>query len=151
MITVDVDLREVLRRINSPKVLAAAKAGLKAGAAHIEGKIKPYPAASEANSPANDRWYERGFGSRWKRKDGSIGGRKSSETLGRRWTIKAKNNGLTVMIGNNASYAPFVHDKDKQAAFHQRRGWKTAQDVVKDEADEVKHFVEAQISEAMSK
>jgi len=50
--------------------------------------MEPYAPPTLANSPDNPkrRWYERGYGERWKRKDGSIGGRATSGQMGDRWT-----------------------------------------------------------------
>ena len=94
----------------------------KAIAAEIQGKIAPYPPATDANSPARQRWYERGYGSKWRTRGGSIAGRKTSETLGRRWAISTYGD-IGAKLGNAASYAAFVHDDAKQSPFHKRRGW----------------------------
>jgi hypothetical protein len=83
-------MNKLLRKLNSLRELRGAKRGLRAGAVHIKGKIAIYPNSSEANTPGQRRWYERGWGAKWTRKDGSIGGRKSSETLGRRWTTDSE-------------------------------------------------------------
>lgn len=93
-------------------------------AAEIQGKIAPYPPSTEANQPGSGRWYERGYGPRWTRKDGSTGGRKTSETLGRRWAL-GNYGDIGAKLGNAASYAPFVHAESDQALFHARRGWLT--------------------------
>lgn len=54
-----------------------------------------------------------------------------SETLGRRWTIATKDEGLTAVVGNNVSYGPFVQDEDKQLPFHKITGWPTVQQAKK--------------------
>jgi hypothetical protein len=63
--------------------------------------------------------------------------------LGRKWTVAKENNGLTVIIGNNVSYSPYVHDPEKQAAFHKARGWKTTEQVANEETDVVMRQLEA--------
>jgi len=98
-------------------------------AAEIQGKIAPYPPATEANSPARERWYERGYGPRWRTKDGGIAGRKTSETLGRRWAI-ARYGDIGAKLGNGATYSAFVHSAERQARFHGARGWKTDKQAV---------------------
>ena len=100
---------------------------LEAGGSMLKNYIAEYPPASEANRPGQRRWYERGYGSRWTRRDGSVGGSATSQTLGRRWTVSSR--GLTVTVGNNVTYGPFVQG-DKQAAFHERRGWRTEQQAI---------------------
>ncbi len=133
------------------KVEAALRLGpiLRAAALSIKNEVARYPRHTIANSPANPtgRWYERGFGPRWMRRDGSVGGSRTSETLGRRWTTRASPR--EARIGNNASYAPFVQGRDQQAAFHARRGWKTLEDVGEKEAQRVIRQIEAAIRGAM--
>ena len=67
-------LDKLLRKLKSVAELRGARRGMKAGALHIKGKIATYPPASIANSPAQKRWYERGYGPKWHRADGTIGG-----------------------------------------------------------------------------
>lgn len=119
-----VGLREVQRTLGAD-ITPAIKAATKAIALEVQGEIAPYPPATIANSPSNPkrRWYERGFGPKWVLKNGAVHGRKTSETLGRRWAVKQR--GVGAVVGNPASYADVVHDADKQARFHGQRGWVT--------------------------
>lgn len=98
----------------------------RAVAAEVQDKIAPYPAATAGNRPAGprSRWYERGYGPRWMRVDGSIGGSKTSETLGRRWGFRQSGTTGTI-LGNIASYAGWVHSAKDQAEAHKRHGWMT--------------------------
>lgn len=108
----------------------------------VMGRIAPYPAATEANWPVYHigphtkpgnygRWYERGYGPRWSRKDGSVGGAKRSEMMNRQWSMATPlANRMSVVIGNRASYANWVHAAADQTAFHKRRGWKTDKQAV---------------------
>jgi len=109
--------------------------------------VKEYPAATEANSPKRPgRWYERGRGSMYARRDGSVRVVKASEMLNRRWamTHTFTPQAAEVRIGNSASYARYVHDEEKQARFHTSRGWRTAQTAIKKfEAGIVRRISEA--------
>ena len=138
---------KLIKKLKSIEELRGAKRGLKAGALHIKGKIAVYAPSSSANSPSNPsgRWYQRGYGSRWRRKDGTVGGSKTSETLGRRWTVGERNGGLTQVVGNNVSYGPYVQSAEKQAGFHKARGWKTDEQVIEEEGDTVLQFVKSEI------
>jgi hypothetical protein len=107
----------------------AMRGATKAIALEIQGKIAPYPRSTIANSPGQRRWYERGFGPRWRRQDGTVGGRKTSETLGRRWGVEREGS-IGAVVGNIASYSPYVHDHDKRARFHKRRGWVSDREAV---------------------
>jgi len=105
---------------------------IQASAQNIKGTISPYPASSQANAPKSypGRWYQRGYGPRWARKDGTTGGRKTSETLNRRWSVKKGSGGFSAIIGNNASYSRYVHAEENQARFHSMRGWVTDEQAI---------------------
>jgi hypothetical protein len=143
---------KLLRKLKTVEELRGARRGLKAGALHVKGKISEYPPSTIANYEGNPtgRWYERGYGPKWARKDGSWGGRKTSETLGRKWTTAERNAGLTQVIGNNASYAPYVHDAEEQAKFHGDRGWLTDEEVLRNEGDEVLEFIQREVEKELS-
>jgi len=136
-------------KLTSVAALRGAKNALKAGALHIKGKVDTYPKSTSANSPSQQRWYERGYGPRWKRRDGSVGGRKTSETLGRRWTIASEASGLRQVIGNNVSYGIYVQG-EKQAHFHADRGWQTTEQVAEQEEATVVAFVQAEVDKAIN-
>ena len=80
-----------------------------------------YPPENIANIPYQRRWYERNYGPKWMRRDGTVGGIAASEMLGKSWTTRVKNRGLLGVLGNKASYGPFVQDKERQAGFHRAR------------------------------
>lgn len=144
-------MRELLQKLDTLAGLEGAKRGLKAGALHIKGIVSQYPPATEANSSTMDRWYQRGYGPRWRRRDGSIGGSKTSEALGRKWTEESRNGGLTQVIGNNVTYGPWVQAAEKagtkgpQASFHKQHGWKTDEEVIDQEGSRVLSFVKSEI------
>jgi hypothetical protein len=144
-------LPELARKLDNLQDLKQIIPELKASASHIKGTVNVYPPHTIANSPDQGRWYERGYGSRWQRKDGTVGGRKTSETLGRKWTTKKRDRGLTWIIGNNVSYGEYVQDRGKQAKFHKRRGWKTIQDVAEQEAETVVNFIKAKVDKILAK
>jgi len=126
--------RDIVARIKNAAELREIKRAMKTIAIHIKGQIAQYPKETAANQPGQKYWYERGYGTKYMRRDGSVGGRRTSETLGRKWTIGVRNSGLTFVIGNNVSYGPDVQDREKQMSFHKKTGWRTIQDVEKDEA-----------------
>ena len=103
--------------------LAAAKwkrAALKGAGMHIKRKVSPYPKYSPNKSRL---WYERRMGTKWRRKDGSIGVRKSSERLSSKRYVKQTPN--VAIIGNPVTYAPYVHGDERgreQARVHKKRG-----------------------------
>lgn len=74
---------------------------------------------------------------------------RTSEALGRRWTIEYRNNGLTAIVGNNASYVRWVHDGEDQSFYHKTTGWKTDKQVVREEAREVKEILARHVQNAL--
>ncbi len=115
-----------VRRLLGTDYGPAIASATQAIALQVQGEIAPYPPATEANSPGNEagKWDERGYGSHWRRKDGSVGGSKTSQMLGRQWLIRAQGRTGQAVV-NRATYANFVHAAADQARFHARRGWVT--------------------------
>jgi hypothetical protein len=83
-----------------------------------------YPPETEANSPPPPYW-QRGVG----RMTGAGGANPRSQNLGDQWRIEEGRDEFTV--SNPVTYAVWVHDPDKQAEFHKRRGWKTVTQFLK--------------------
>lgn len=146
-------LSELERKLGKAAADSTINAAIKAAAVHVKGKIAEYPDSTSANTPKQyapgqwNTWYERGFGSRWARADGSVGSRRTSETLGKRWTIRTSNRSAT--IGNNASYGPYVQDPQRQARALARIGWKTTKDVANAEAQRVLAFFVKYVDRAL--
>ena len=135
--------KELQAKLNRLSDLNFLKRKMEVVARHVKGKVSKYPPATGANSSANQRWYERGWGSKWRRADGSIGGRQTSEDLGPSWTGKAETN-TRAIIGNDTSYAKWVQGGDTQARALKAIGWKTTDTVVEEESEAVlKHIQKA--------
>lgn len=107
----------------------------------IHGIVRKYPPESEANRPTGRGvWYERNFGLRWRLKSGGLGGRRTSEQLGKNWNSRINVymqgvrgfNGPVVegVEGNRVSYAPLVQSRREQTRYHRLRGWIMIEDAV---------------------
>ena len=126
------DMRRALRIISYPV------------AQRVKTVVAKYPKESEANRPGRRRWYERGFGPKWRSAPdkrwnpnrlkraviygGNWAGVRTSETLNRSWAVGRRGNGA--FVGSRASYSPEVHHHADQADFHKRRGWVTDKEAV---------------------
>jgi len=123
-------------------------------AKHIEGKVRVYPQAGPGNKPRKyspgagwgNFWYERGFGSRWARADGSVGSRATSETLGKSWTVQPGR--VSATLGTNVSYARFVQGP-WQTVYHARRGWGRVDKVIEQESITIVKIYTRQIDRAL--
>jgi hypothetical protein len=111
-------ITELTRKL-SANIEAGLQPALLAIAAALQNVIAPYPPAPTYQN--RKRWYERGYGNRWRRKDGSIGGRKTSQFLNRSWYSEPRDS-VTVVLGNRATYAPWVHGT-RQTKVNQEYGW----------------------------
>jgi len=134
-------LQKILKEVGS---LRPVKRGLGKGAVHLKGKIAKYPTQL---SPVNPKWrYDRGIGSVYV-PTGRV--YRTSETHGRKWTVRAGAGGLEWTIGNNTSYGPFLQDKDDQTRRHKVAGWQTTEDVIDQEVHTVNRKVKEEVDRAL--
>lgn len=120
-------LPELLGRLdNVEKTITTLNTTVEAVMREGQTSAATYPPSTEANSPSNPsgRWYERGYGPKWQTQSG-VHGRKTSQTLSKKWYVKGRKTG--VEVGNTASYASAVHGDDA-LPIHKSRGWKNLTD-----------------------
>lgn len=143
------ELLAKLTRLEQMKQLGKA---VKAAATHVKGKIAQYP--GKPGRRPNPGLYGKsakaarmraGFFARLK--SGAIevpyrrGISPGSQTLGKKWTIKSENSGLTAVVGNSVTYGRLVQSDKKQTAFHAATGWKTVEEVAENERETVVRFI----------
>lgn len=138
-----IDTSDLAQLAQNFGAVPALKDGIEAAGIYAKGWIAEYPPMSEANvaGPYPKQWYIRGTGNFWALKNGGFHFNHSSRTLGRRWTTQTIDQGLGVVIGNNAPYAAAVHDRESQPDYHKRRGWKTVQDFVETQSKHVREII----------
>lgn len=138
----------VLQKMDRLKRMDAVRSGLEKAAKHVEGVIKKYPPETIANWPSNPKgkWYERGYGFRWHLPGGGLGGKKTSEKLGTKWSIHRQNGGMTQLIRNVATYSRYVHDKERQFHVHKRTGWKVDEEVANSEKSAILNYVNMEVA-----
>ena len=143
-------LAELTKKLDAATSATMVRGILAAGAEMLKSYIAVYPNATQANSPSGpgSRWYERGFGSKWQRMDGSVNGRQTSEVLGRRWTISVRD--TEAIVGNNTSYGPFVQSAERQAAVHRRNQWRTDVDAIREVGPRIQDMAAAEIQRAVN-
>jgi hypothetical protein len=152
---IEVDDHEAKSALEAMLRLAGLKSGLSAAALHVKSVISPYPRRRYAPQPFVSDKGRRGFFA--KMRSGEIevpyqrGSSPGSQSLGRRWTTQARDGGFTQVVGNNASYAPLVHEEASQTMYHKMTGWKTDEGVVKSEGAEVERIVDAEVGAWLSR
>lgn len=146
-----------LGAIQAKKVL---KAVITAGALSLKGRVaKPAPStkANLPKQPGEGSWYERGFGNKYARKSGGIGGKRTSERLGASWAIRVSP--LSAEVGNKAKYAPWVQSSRRiggrgpQTSFHRKNGWTVLEDEARRELPRIEKrmqdFINKQIGQGL--
>ena len=129
MITIKIEgLEELHKRLNPTRFAEASKIAIGKAATEVVIAAKPYPTEGPWNQPGPypKRWYQRMYGARWARKDGSVGGSQTSEKMQQKWVTQVVDS-FTAIVRNLASYAPWVKGKE-QAGFHADHGWTKLQD-----------------------
>jgi hypothetical protein len=93
-------------------------------------------------------YYNRGVGSAYKRKrDGGVTQYYNSERLGANWTEDIYYNGPEIkgVLGNKASYGPYVHGPAQQSPYHAKRGWKTTKNAIDAERKNIVQLFERMV------
>jgi hypothetical protein len=147
-----VDADESLSMTQRAARMQGAKTGLAVAAVHLQGQFARYPrrrkvAFSEILSRSDEKRKAqlRGFFKRLKKGLIEVPYRRglspSSSKLGQSWTTQASNGGFTQTVGTAAPYAPLVHSARKQTRFHKVTGWKTDEQIVKEQSSNLVRIV----------
>ena len=146
-VTVEVDTKDFQRAIDVlPNAIRRnlISAGQNAGWKVIETRgLKRYPPTTAANREPYP-YYERGYGMRYKGPSKYEGG---SERYGTQWNVKAS--AYKVVMGNRASYAPYLTD-DKLQNKGLRAGWKKLINVTKQKKAEISRIYTAWVRKAIT-
>jgi len=138
------DLLAKLERLGQLRRVGAA---VKAGTAHLAGKMKVYPArvsltrkavyGSTFKSDRQRRYFFYALGKGLIQVPYRRGQSSGSRNLKQTWTVVMRNNDLTGEAGTNTDYAPWVQGEGTQSKYHAAVGWKTEARVLQEEGDHV--------------
>lgn len=131
--------------------LDEVKAGLMAAGIYLQKRLATYPPTKRLTRESvygqtfqTDR-QRRGYFA--KLRDGEIqvpyhrGESPGSQRLKASWTQRTTNGGMTVILGNDTTYGPLLMEGRTQSLFMQRLGWKTTDEIVDAERDEVLRII----------
>ena len=145
-------LRKIMEEVGS---LKPVKIGMASGAIHLKGKIAKPPPVSRRPQPFVSDKQRRGFFAKLRSGEIEVPYRRGispgSERLGQRWTVQAKDGGLTWVVGSNASYGELVQARRMQTFYHKVTGWKTIEDVTEQEKNTVARGVKREIDRALAR
>ena len=99
----------------------------------VQSRMAVYPPETDANKPGPypKKWYQRHFGPRYTKKDGSIGGQDTSERLQKAWRTdlvkpaEAHVFTKSPQTGGEVSYVEHVQSYENQTNVHKEHGWQT--------------------------
>lgn len=150
MIQVRVHLGQVPQLIKKLNELDGYKRGLHLAGLHLQNKIRQYPRVSRRPQPFRTAKQRRAFFAMLQ--SGRIvvpyvrGSNPRSERLAQRWAVSRSQDGLTVTVGNNASYASRVQGiAGQQSKYHSVTGWKRIDEVAKSEGAKVREIISDEI------
>ena len=146
MTSIEVDVSEVVAKLDPKELEAQLAWALKGASDIIRADVRTYPPQSHKpmkwKSAKQRRWFFANL------RAGNIevpyrrGQSPGSEKLGASWTRKLERGvNPSVTIGTRVSYAPWVMDKDRQADYH-KGNWPTVQSIAEKRANDVKRFIE---------
>jgi hypothetical protein len=147
-------LDELLKKLDNLQQLKTVKAGIKSAAVYIQGVLKEYPprkhiplsAVGGWKSEKQRRWFFANL------REGKIQvPYKRTKALGHRWTIQTQDAGFTAIVGNNTPYGPFVMGAGQQTEMMKMIGWKTTEQVAKEETRKVTEMMIKSIQEAINR
>lgn len=130
-------LDDLLKQIEQ---LTPVKAGIAESALLVKGRIATYPPVRRGPQPFKTAKQQRYFFRALRKGEIEVPyrrGGKNSEALGRRWTLAFENDGLSAVLGNNASYGPVVQSRPMQSNYHRATGWPVIEDVAEQSGAEV--------------
>ena len=134
----DETIKKLIEQLSDPK--RRNKILIRA-AAELKDRAAVYPEQGVYNFPRKGKaWYLRSRGSRWYRKDGSIGGRDTSQQLQNNWKLEVKDE-FTASVYTDVTYAPYLLDAAQRINWAESHGWKTTDKIAEDYAPRFEEII----------
>lgn len=115
----------------------------------LKADVEIYPPEGAWNRPPgtnnDNRWYERGYGSRWLRNDGTMGGKFTSEKLNESWRRRTEEHGQKGIVYSEVSYAPFLYDAERRVSWAAAHGWKTQEQTLEEFSEKMEDIITKEI------
>lgn len=93
-------------------------------------------------------WYQRHFGPRRLRKDGSTWGKNTSQKLQKSWKTDIQREDIySARVYTKVTYAPFLMDAKRRAHWAKSHGWQTTQEIADDYTDRFEEIILEAIDE----
>ena len=157
-LVIEPSLKEIMARVK--KVIddpAARRRVLLRAVLELKDLAAAYPVAGRWNSApgtkGDNRWYQRGFGSRWLRKDGTFGGSNTSQRLQQSWNTEVqRQDEFTASAFTDVTYAPYLLDEKKpRVNWAQSHGWQSLDEIQEDYAPRFERAVLDEVDDQINK
>jgi len=128
-------LEKARRALSGATLAKVTERALQRFADELKMRAVPYPPEGPYNRPGGpgSRWYQRHFGQRWMRQDGTIGGINTSERMQKQWVVQMRGP-WSAFLRNKASYSSYVMGED-QTRVHKGHGWSRVDELAIKHAD----------------
>jgi hypothetical protein len=134
-VTITPSLKEIETRIK--KVIDDADARRRVlirAVLELKDRAAAYPPEGAWNkapgTKGNNIWYQRQFGTRWLKKDGTFGGRNESQRLQKSWQTEVqREDTFTASAFTGVTYAPLLLDPAEQVSWAPTHGWKNLDEI----------------------
>ena len=157
-LVIEPSLKEIMARVK--KVIddpAARRRVLLRAVLELKDLAAAYPVAGRWNSApgtnGDNRWYQRGYGSRWLRKDGTFGGSNTSQRLQQSWNTEVqRQDEFTASAFTDVTYAPYLLDEEKpRVNWAQSHGWQSLDEIQEDYAPRFERAVLDEVDDQINK
>ena len=157
-LVIEPSLKEIMARVK--KVIddpASRRRVLLRAVLELKDLAAAYPVAGRWNSApgtkGDNRWYQRGFGSRWLRKDGTFGGINTSQRLQQSWNTEVqRQDEFTASAFTDVTYAPYLLDEEKpRVNWAQSHGWQSLDEIQEDYAPRFERAVLDEVDDQINK
>lgn len=157
-LVIEPSLKEIMARVK--RVIddpASRRRVLLRAVLELKDLAAAYPVAGRWNSApgtkGDNRWYQRGFGSRWLRKDGTFGGSNTSQRLQQSWNTEVqRQDEFTASAFTDVTYAPYLLDEEKpRVNWAQSHGWQSLDEIQEDYAPRFERAVLDEVDDQINK
>jgi hypothetical protein len=125
------------------------------GSLELKDRYIVYPTAGKWNSApgtkGNNKWYQRKFGSRYLRKDGTTGGRNTSQNLQTSWQSQLAADDYFISTFTAVTYAPYLYDPAQRVGWAAGHGWQDVNEIAENYAPRLVEIVGEEIDKQIAK
>jgi hypothetical protein len=141
----------LLKQLTEWEQLKPIRAVLKSAGMYLVGKLKVYPPEKRQTrasvygetfkSDKQRRYFFYALGKGLITVPYSRGADSRSERFKAAWALNTRNSGMSIVIGNDTTYGPYLMDNEQQSKFMAAKGWPTIAQVEQTEGPVVSQYV----------